>query len=222
MTAQRRSSPTGQEAFAELCEMYWYPLYVHARTRERDPHLAKDLVQGFFAKVMEKNYLSDVDPQRGRFRTFLLASFGNYLANEFNKSRTLKRGGGVPALSLDWDAGERRYPFEPAEHMTAEQQYERLWAQTLLKQVLDQLRQEHQSAGREQVFEELQHCLTQTNTESYASIGQRLSMSEDAVKSNVYRLKSRFRRVLREEIAKTVSDPHDVDDEIRYLFQTFS
>ena len=222
MAAQRRSSPSGQRAFAQLCEAYWYPLYVHARLREPDVHRARDLIQGFFAKVMEKNYLADADPRRGRFRTFLLASFGNYVANERDKSKTLKRGGRHTHVSLDFDDSDRRYSVEPADNQTPDVQYERLWARALLKQVLGQLRDEYCAADKEKFFDELQRCLTPATTEKYTVIGERLGISEGAVKVAVHRFKARYRDILRREISKTIADPLDVEDEIRKLFETFS
>ncbi len=222
MTAQQRSSSSGQRAFAELCEAYWYPLYAHARLRERDAHRASDLIQGFFAKVMEKNYLTDADPRRGRFRTFLLASFGNYVANERDRVQTRKRGGDNRHVSFDLIEGEQRYQAEPADEMTAEKQFELLWARALLKQVLDRLSDTYRAANKQAEFDELQPCLTRSAADNYTAIGQRLGMTEGAVKAAVHRLKKRFREILRDEVSKTVADPQEVDDEIHQLFETFS
>lgn len=139
MAAQHRSSPEGRLAFSQLCEKYWYPLYAYVRRLEADVDQARDLTQGFFEKALEKNYLADPDPNRGRFRTFLLASLTHFIANDRNKSKAAKRGGDRVHLSLDFDGGERRYLREPADELTPEKQYERCWAVTLLKQALDQL-----------------------------------------------------------------------------------
>ncbi len=136
LAAQRRSSPDGQRAFAMLCENYWYPLYVHARRLESDIHSARDLTQGFFEKVMERNYIADADPARGRFRTFLLTSFTNFVANEWDKPKARKRGGGQVHVTLEFDRGEHRYSLEPVETETAERPFYLRWAETLLARVL--------------------------------------------------------------------------------------
>lgn len=222
MTAQHRSSPEGRAAFARLCEKYWYPLYAHVRRREQDVHRAQDLTQGFFEKVVEKNYIADADPNRGRFRTFLLASMAHFIANESAKERTIKRGGDRLHFSLQLDQAERQYCDEPTDDQTAETVYERRWAIALLQQVLDQLHTEHKTVGKADVFLELQQFLTPHDSATYVDAGRRLGISEGAVKAAVHRLRTRYRDVLRREIAETVSDRNDVDDEIRALFETFS
>ncbi len=222
MAAQHRSSPEGRVAFAKLCERYWYPLYAFVRQREADVHRAQDLTQGFFEKVIEKNYIADADPNRGRFRTFLLASLTNFIANEWDKSQAAKRGGTVTHVSLEFDEGERRFLLDPIDAATPERLYERRWAVALLRQVLNRMESECRDDSKVELFAELQQFLTLNETERYAVVAERLEMSEGAVKVAVHRLRARYRELLRREIAETISDESDVDDEIRKLFDTFS
>jgi len=221
MAAGHRSSPEGRLAFSRLCEKYWYPLYAHVRKSEQDPDRARDLTQGFFERVIEKNYIADVDPRRGRFRTFLLASLTHYIANEVEKSNAIKRGGERLHLSLEFQDGERRYIHEPADEETPERVYERRWAIALLKQVLLQLRSEYAAKDKEELFTELQQFLTASENKRYAEVCERINMNEGAVKTAVHRLRTRYREVLRMEIVETLADPNEVDDEIRSLFETF-
>ena len=222
LAAQHRSSPDGRLAFAQLCEKYWYPLYAFVRQSESDIHRARDLTQGFFEQVIEKNYIADADPNRGRFRTFLLTSLSNFVANEWNKSQAVKRGGGKTHLSLDFARGDQFLQKELASAETPESLYQRHWALTVLHEVLEQLRVAHESAGKSQLFEELKQFLLPGAPETYAAIAERLNMGEGAVRVAVHRLRTRYREALREEIANTLSNPADVDDEIRSLFNAFS
>ena len=186
MTAAHRSTPEGQAAFATLCERYWYPLYAYVRRRESDLHHAQDLTQGFFTKVMEKNYIADADPNRGRFRTFLLSSLRNYLANEWDKGQTQRRGGRRKHFSLQFDDAERRYRCEPAEQLDAETMYQRRWAIELLARVLQQLQQEY-GESRLPVFDVLKQYLTPEPWPPYREVAEQLGMSEGAVKVAVSR-----------------------------------
>ena len=222
MMAQHRSSPDGREAFARLCEKYWYPLYAHARRLEPDAHTAMDLTQGFFEKALEKNYIADVDPARGRFRTFLLTSFTNYIRNEWDKTQTIKRGGGTNLLSLDSAELERRYLQEPADSQTPQQMFDRTWAETLLGRVLTELENEYKESGRGEVFAELKQFLIAGTTEPYGEVSKRLGMTASATKTAVHRLRSRYRERLCAEVVDTTTDGNHVDDEIRCLFNAFS
>lgn len=222
LAAQSRSTPAGQQAFASLCEKYWYPLYAHARRLESDQHLARDLTQGFFTRVLEGNYLADADPARGRFRTFLITSFRNYIANEWDKQNARKRGGDRLHLTLEFERGEQRYSLEPAEPETAEAMFNRRWAETTLESVLSKLAAEHENAGRGELFAALKQFLTPAATDSYRDVGERLGMSEGAVKVAVHRLRCRYRQRLCEEIAETTASEGDVEDEIRCLFEAFA
>lgn len=209
----------GRAALESLCRAYWYPLYAFERrggTRAED---ARDLVQGFFAELLEKDVLAQADRDRGRFRTFLIAAFRHFASKEREKARALKRGGGRAPLPLDFEDGESRYLREPADERTPERLFERRWALTLLEEALGRLREEHRVAGREDLFEALRGTLGSAGgpEASYAALGEGLGMSEGAVKVAVHRLRRRYRDVLRAAIAETVADPSEVDDEIRCL-----
>ncbi len=212
----------GRAALESLCRSYWYPLYAFERRGGTPAADAQDLVQGFFAELLEKDYLRQADRERGRFRTFLLAAFRHFASKEREKARALKRGGGRKALPLDFEDGESRYLLEPADERTPERIYERRWALTLLDETLDRLRTEHDVAGRADLFEALRGTLSGGETAPYADLGARLGMSEGAVKVAVHRLRKRYREVLRSLIAETVAEPGDVDDEIRHLLDALA
>jgi RNA polymerase sigma factor (sigma-70 family) len=222
LAAGDAASEQSTQALATLCELYWYPLYAFVRRRGYDPDAAQDLTQAFFARVIEKAYLRDATPARGRFRSFLLGSLKHFLANEWDYARRLKRGGGAGILPLDVELGEgeRRYRLEPPDDETPERLFERRWAVALLDRVVARLRDELWEAGKGAQFEILKPVLTGEPTgETYAQLGERLGMSEGAVKVAVHRLRRRVRALLLEEIARTVEDPGDVDDEIQHLFE---
>jgi RNA polymerase sigma-70 factor (ECF subfamily) len=206
------------EALASLCAAYWYPLYAFVRRLGYRREEAEDLTQAFFAQLLEKNYLRAADPARGRFRSFLLAAFKHFLANEQERARAQKRGGGRQPLSLDFEAGERRYSLEPAHELTAERLYERRWALALLDGVLAQLREEMRHAGKAALFERLKGYLTGEETKSYCEASAELGTTEGALKMAVHRLRQRFREIVLEEIGQTVAGPADVEDELRHLF----
>jgi RNA polymerase sigma factor (sigma-70 family) len=219
LAAGRRSSPEGERALADLCRRYWYPLYVYVRRRVHDVEEARDLTQEFFAGLLERQTLARADPKRGRFRTFLLTSLQHFLINEWQKARAQKRGGGRRALALDFDAKDSQAAFEPAHDWTAERVYERQWALTLLDQVLGRLRQEYADADKARLFEQLKPFLAgETQTTRYAGVAQALKLSEGAVRVAAHRLRKRYRELLREEVAQTVADDAEVEDEIRALF----
>jgi RNA polymerase sigma-70 factor (ECF subfamily) len=217
--AGQGGSPESQEALATLCEMYWYPLYAYARRRSRSAHDAQDLTQAFFAELLEKGYLQAADPERGRFRSYLLTAFKHFLSKERERGNAQKRGGGRPVLSLDFELGESRYHLEPVDNATPESLYERGWALGILQQSLARLRQEMANAGKERLFECLKGVLAGESVhESYARIGEQLSISEPAVKVAVHRLRRRYQELLRAEIAQTVASPEEIDEELRGLF----
>ena len=221
VAAGTRSCPDSEAALEELCSRYWLPLYAHVRRSGKSPEAASDLTQGFFAKLIEKNYVADADPRRGRFRTFLLSSLTHYIANEWDKARAEKRGGTRKALSLDFNVGEKRFLQEPQSRETSEQQFERDWAVTLLEQVLGSLESEYESNGKGELFSALRPYLTPYPEESYAEVSQKLGISPGAIKVSVHRLRARYRELLKAEIACTVVDREEIEDEIRKLFTTF-
>jgi RNA polymerase sigma factor (sigma-70 family) len=212
-------SPEAQLALATLCQVYWYPLYTYARRQVVSVEDAQDLTQAFFAQLLEKDYLQAADPQRGKFRSFLLTAFKHFMAKERDRANAQKRGGDRRVLSLDFQAGETRYSLEPASQGTPETIYERRWALTLLEQALTRLRQEYTDAGKQQLFESLKASLTgDGSSEPYARIATQLGMSEQAVKVAVHRLRQRYKELLRDEIAQTVTSADEIDDELRDLF----
>ncbi len=223
LATRRNDSPQATEALETLCRTYWYPLYAFVRRHGHNPEDAQDLTQGFFAHLLRKDFLRSVGPEKGRFRSFLLACLKHFLADEWEKARTAKRGGARPEPLLDLDQAENRYQLEARVEANAESLYERRWAFDLLGRVLDRLRHEAVASGREAVFDQLQCCLLgERPTETYAQLGAKLGMSETAVKVTIHRLRQRYRELLREEIAQTVSRPDEVEDEMRYLFAVVS
>jgi RNA polymerase sigma factor (sigma-70 family) len=219
IAAGDRDAPEAREALAALCAAYWYPIYAYIRRRGHTPELAQDLTQDFFAYVLERDLLAKADPERGRFRAFLRTVCGRHLADQRDRANARKRGGGRSPLSIDVSDAEGRYAREPAHELTAERIFERSWALTLLGRVFDQLRREYDDAGRSATFEELRAVLTRgPDSVSCAAISGRLAISEGAVRVAVHRLRRRYGVLLRQEIAATVSDPDEVDNEIRSLF----
>ncbi len=217
------SSPKSAAALSHLCQAYWYPLYAFVRRQGHSAHDAQDLTQEFFARLLEKNYLAAVSREKGRFRSFLLASLKHFLANEWDKARALKRGGGQEIIHLDAHDAETRYHLEPKEVQSADKIYERRWAMTLLDRVLERLREEQVAAGKAEQFELMKTCLMgERAAQPYAELAGQLKMTEGNVKVIVHRLRQRYRELLRSEIAETVASPADVDEELRQLFAALS
>jgi len=228
LQARDKATPQAAEALADLCRAYWYPLYAFVRKRSRDGHEAQDLTQGFFARLLEKDFLDQVAPERGRFRAFLLAAIKHFISNEWDKQRAIKRGGGRPERSLDpagfdWDSGESRFLTDPSHELTPERLFERQWALALLERVLKRLRDEHESAGKLAMFEVLQPFLSLArDTANYVDAAARLNTTEGAARVAAHRLRKRYRTLLRDEIANTVATPDEIDDEIRHLFEALA
>ena len=208
-----------QAALESLCQCYWTPLYAFVRRRVGSAEAAQDLTQEFFLRLVEKGTVAAAMPERGRFRAYLLASVKNFLAHERERARAAKRGGGRPALSLDWAGAESRMKLEPADDVTAERLYEREWATTLLERCLGRLGEEFVAAGKGAEFEALKGTLAGGEAaRPYAKIAAELGCSPEAARQAAHRLRRRYREVLRAEVAETVADPRDVDEEIRGLF----
>ena len=219
MAAGQISSADAREALAVLCQHYWYPLYAYVRRRVKSVDEAQDLIQEFFARLLEQNLIGKADPQRGRFRCFLLTALRNFLTNEWAKARAAKRGHGQVPLSLDLKSGESRFVGEPIDTLTPEKLYERRWAEILLDRVTEQLRQEYLRADKQTHFEQLAAFLVGRNQDvCYAAAASRLGISEGAAMVAALRMRRRFRHLLRTEIAQTVDDPQAVDEEIQQLF----
>jgi RNA polymerase sigma-70 factor (ECF subfamily) len=211
-------------ALAALCESYWFPLYAFVRRAGHSAEDAQDLTQEFFVSLLANNYLAAADRQRGRFRSFLLGAMKHFLANERRRQGAQKRGGQRPTLSLDFHAGENRYNLiEPVDNLTPERLYEKRWALTLLDLVLGRLREESHAAGKLHVFDTLKQFLAgRTGKPAYLAVAEELGMSEGAVKVAVHRLRRQYRKLLKEEITRTIVDPETLDDELRELLVALS
>ena len=210
----------GREALSRLCETYWYPVYAYARRRGHSGEDAHDLVQGFFARLIEKRDLAKADAERGRFRSFLLTCFEHFRANEWKKETAQKRGGGRPAVSLDATQGEDRWLLEPVGGEDPEREFHRTWARALLEEVMQRLRTEYEHGGKGDVYEELRPVLAgDVETRGYREIAESIGATEGAVRVAAHRLRKRFGELLRLEIAHTVRDAAEVEDEIRGLFE---
>jgi RNA polymerase sigma-70 factor (ECF subfamily) len=215
--ARGDATPRAVAAMAELCRAYWYPLYAFIRRRGYDSHAAEDLTQEFFARLLEKHFLESVDRRKGKFRAFLLAALKHFLANEQDRARAQKRGGGQAVIRLDALDAEARYGLEPVDYLTPDKLFERRWALAVLERVLARLEAEFAAAGKADFFAALKGFLAGGPARTYGAAGEHLGMSEGAVKVAVHRLRRRYRALLRDEIAQTVVDPAEIDDEIRYL-----
>ncbi len=218
LAAREGSVSDAQAALEKLCRTYWFPLYVFARRQGNSPEDAQDLTQDFFLRLLEKNCLVKADPERGRFRTFLLQSLKNFLVNEWKRAGRLKRGGGLEFLSIDENAAEDRYAAEAPDEFNPDAEFEKRWAVTLIEQVLITLREEFRAAEKAELFEELKGFVGgDKSTASYAQMAKHLGLSEGTVKVTVHRLRHRFRELLRAEVAHTVARPEDIDVELRHL-----
>ena len=219
IAAARGTDPeAARAALSTLCEAYWYPLYAFIRRWGADADAARDLTQAFLASLLERRDIQQVRPERGRFRTFLLASVKHFLLNEAVRRRAMKRGGGVALLPLAFDEAEGRYQFEPVDATTPETLYERRWAFTVLERVIAAVQTKWQVTGRGVEFEVLKAgLLGEGPPGGYAAAAEKLGTTEGAVKTAVHRLRKSFRTELRAAIAETVSNPADVEEELKYL-----
>jgi len=218
LAAGQSHSPQTADALERLCRAYWYPLYAFVRRQGYREHEAQDLTQEFFSRLLEKRALRFADQNKGKFRSFLLAAMKNFLANEWDRAQALKRGGGQTIISFDEHTAEERYRLEPMDEATPERLYERRWANAVLEQVFNRLREEFDAAGRTGRFDGLKPFLTnEPGAGSYAETAVQLGMSEQGVKSAVHRMRQRFGDLMREEIGQTVADSREIDSELRHL-----
>jgi RNA polymerase sigma-70 factor (ECF subfamily) len=221
--AGQQRSPETDAALATLCQTYWQPLYAFLRRSGQPAAEAQDLVQQFFATLLEKNYLESADPERGRFRTFLLVMLKRFASKQRERDGALKRGGGTTTLSLDFATAEDQCRLEPVDAWTPEKEYERRWALTLLDRVLARLAAEYAERGRAVLFEQCRPFLTgDAGAPSYAATARALGMTDGAIKVTVHRLRQRYRELLRDEIEQTVASPEDVADELNHLLAALS
>lgn len=210
-------------ALETLCRTYWYPLYAYARRSTQSPADAEDLVQGFFAKVISKDYLKTAARERGKFRSFLLMTFKRFMANEWDREHAQKRGGFSTTVPIDTDLAESRFASEGSHNSPPDVLFDRQWATALLERTIARLEEEYVATGRARLFELLRDCLSPDETAlAYAAIAAKLNLTEAAVKMAVHRLRARYRVLIREEIAQTVTSASEVEEEIRHLFEAFA
>lgn len=206
------------DALAQLCISYWYPLYAFIRRQGASPHDAQDLTQSFFARLLAGNWLDQADREKGKFRWFLLGALKHFLGHERERNSAAKRGGGKAHFPLDEILAEKRYQLEPSTRLTPEKLFERAWALTLLAHVREQLRERYNQAGKRERFEKLEHFLPGGHEKrAYADVALELGVSEGALRVELHRMKETYRQLLRTEIAHTVSTPTEIDAELRHL-----
>jgi RNA polymerase sigma-70 factor (ECF subfamily) len=218
LRADAQDTTTAQAALAKLCQAYWFPLYSFVRRRGYSVHDAQDLTQEFFARLLRERILARADPERGRFRSFLLANLKNFLANEWDRAHAQKRGGGQVIFSLDYDSAETSYRSEPASTLTPERIFDQRCAMALMERALERLEKEDGAGDRSAQFNLLKKFLTTEPSDGdYAAVAAELQTSAGAVTVAVHRLRARFRHLVRAEVAETVASAADVDEELRHL-----
>jgi RNA polymerase sigma-70 factor (ECF subfamily) len=223
LAAGHGGSQQSEVALEELCRTYWFPLYAYARRQGHSREDAEDLTQGFFARLLEKQYLEGVTSEKGKFRAFLLMALKRFMANEWDHANRQKRGGGVTPLSLDWQDAETRYQINPSHELSPDKLYDRAWAMVTLERVITRLRDEHTAEGKASQYEQLKPFLMMVKSDlPYAQAAAALNMSEGTVRVVVHRLRRRYRELLRDEITQTLTDPFQADDELRALFSALT
>ena len=223
LAAAGNPTTDSSRALAALCQIYWNPVYAFIRRSGHDSDQSQDLTQGFFALLLEKQYLRDADRERGRFRSFLLTAVKHFLANEWDRSHALKRGGGQVPVSIDALAAEAWYEPATVEETTPESLFERRWALSLLEQVMARLRAEFAALGKADQFDHLVGFLDRDAEEPrYATVAAQMGVSAATLRMSVYRLRRKYRTLLRAEIAEVVSTPEDIDEEIHFLLTTLN
>src|SRR5438067_4589265 len=215
--AGQEESPPAQSALETLCRAYWYPIYVYVRRKGSGPDDAQDLTQEFFAQLIRKQHLRLADRNKGKFRTFLLATLDYFLAREWSRAHRQKRGGQFSFISLDQQTPEERYRLEPADSDTPEKTFAREWALAVLKQAMDALERECEANGKGALFREARNLLSgERDSGAYAGISERLGMAAGAARMAVLRLRQRHGELLRAELAQTVSRVQEVDEDMRF------
>lgn len=219
LSAKTPESPESRQAMATLCEAYWYPLYAYLRRHGHDSGEAADLTQGFFTRMLEKNTIERITPDTGRFRSFLITALKHFVANERDRARAQKRGGGQQVLSLDFHSAESQYALEPVDERSPDRMFERIWAHTVLNHTMERLEAESRAKGKQKLFEHLKvYVSAEASTVPCREIAGKMDMTEGAIRVAVHRLRKRCRALLRAEIAQTVTSDGEIDDEIRGLF----
>ncbi len=222
LSARDLRSPESREALEELCTGYWFPIYAFLRRHGYSPADSEDLTQGFFASLLRHESLASVDPNRGRFRSFLLASLRNFIADQHDRAQTLKRGGGKTFISLDAETAEAYYARQVTDGESPDRCFERQWAWSVLRHAQDCLREECVRAGKGRLYDDLGPQITAEKPETYGEIAARQGLTENAVRVAAFRLRQRYRELVREEIRHTVARPEEVDEEIRHLLATIA
>ena len=223
LAAREPASPEARGALETLCRLYWLPIYAYIRRRGYSAEAAQDLTQEFFTRLLASNGLRNVGPAKGKFRSFLLASVNHLLCDEWDRASRQKRGGGQCVISFDAQTAEGRYRLEPADQLTPERIFDRRWATALVEETLRRLEAEYVSAGKAEVFRTLKDSLTVTKGDwDYRAAAQRLKLTEGAARIAVHRLRCRFGKLFRAAVANTLSDPAELDAEIRYLLAALS
>jgi RNA polymerase sigma-70 factor (ECF subfamily) len=223
LTAVRGGSPQAEMALEELCRTYWYPLYAYARRHGHSREDAEDLTQGFFTRLLEKNYLEDITSDKGRFRAFLLVALKRYMINEWHHANRQKRGGGDVTLSLNWQDAEMRYQIDPSHDVSPDKLYDRAWAVVMLERVITRLHDEHAGEDKAALYGQLKPFLMVGKSEiPYAQAAVSLNMTEGALRVAVHRLRRRYRELLREEITQTLAHPAQADEEMQALFSALA
>jgi RNA polymerase sigma factor (sigma-70 family) len=222
LAAGERRTPQSDRALEELCRTYWFPLYAYVRRRGHSREDAEDLTQAFLALFLQKNYLGAIDREKGKFRAFLLTALKHFLANEWDKLRTQKRGGQLTHLSLDWKTADTQFQIASTNEPAPDKAFDREWAMALLDQVIQRLQDECTAEGRPEQFARLKVFLTAgKGAIAYAEVAKVTGLNEAAIRAAVHRLRKRYRQLLREEIARTLADPTQVEEEMRALFGAF-
>ena len=219
LAAQRGGSREAEAALEKLCQTYWYPLYSYLRRKGSDPHKAQDLTQGFFYRLIKENYLGAVDRKRGKFRSFLLAALNHFVSNQRDHERAAKRGGGQAMISLDDTDAENRFKLEPASSLSPEKIFEKNWFLTLFDQALARLKEEQKAAGKAELFEHLKlFVIEDAESGDYNNAAAKVNMTANAVAVTVHRLRDRYKKLVHEEVVRTVADPSEIEDELRRFF----
>jgi RNA polymerase sigma factor (sigma-70 family) len=220
LLSAQSQAPGSDNAREEFCQLYWYPLYAFIRRRGYNADDARDLTQGFFLSILDRKTLKRATPEKGKFRSFLLASLKNYLLNVYQHENAIKRGGQIDFVSVDFSDGEDRYSREPADALTPEKIFDANWALTLLAQAIERLKAEYSAQGKGNIFETLRPFLDLSGAAqapSYEVVSERLKVSSAGVKTLIHRFRKRYSEILREAVAQTVTDPTEIDDEIHSL-----
>jgi RNA polymerase sigma-70 factor (ECF subfamily) len=223
LAAGKNSSPEQKQALETLCQSYWFPLYAYLRRRGCDRHQAEDVAQAFFAHILEKQGLRTADPQYGRFRSFLLVRLKGFLSDERDRAQAKKRGGGQKIISLGIQNAESQYALEPSIQLSPEMLFEKSWALKVLDRTMDRLEADMAESGKQEQFEHLKvYLTTDKDAIPYEAMATELSMTEGSVRVAVHRLRKRYRNFLRDEVAQTVSDGDQIDEEIGHLFSALA